>query len=497
MAQQKLGAVILCVMMAVGASMIYFFITGYSLLHRFSPVENNTFDAASCNYYRLRKDRQQHLKPENTSSTNTLGEITTSDRLSKTKENPNIPIVIKHHSAEARSNDHSFYELNFIHLLNGKWSYWKRNTSFVNINKYSTIPEPSMPLWWKVEGGPKAISFEGEINTWPNQSSSTNLIYDVAVFNPVPLDLENMWHSVIDFYVFIYHTLRNYLQEAASSNSFKSSVALLLHTNTCCSYRKYTCHEKDSCLSPSHQSVQLLYALTGGYEHVYWVDEKYLSNYKDLNFYFNKIFVGMDVSCRVLDGNHFTLKDASNRRKCLDLYFEMGTFFLTYFGIINSKHERSLVPNSDTVHNVLYLSRKDANNKRVENEEDLLALLKARLPKNSRLIVVQFSKIPIVEQMRMVHEASVFIAGRGAGMANVIYLKKGAQYVHICPDMLPFTSFKDLRDVNWFYYSTIDVQVVCNSNNSNCGTNWGNWRVNVEHSVKTILEALDRVLKKA
>lgn len=76
----------------------------------------------------------------------------------------------------------------------------------------------------------------------------------------------------------------------------------------------------------------------------------------------------------------------------------------------------------------LYLSRADADNRKVANEDELVAALAAR-----GFTKVTLQGMPFIEQMRLFASASEVVAIHGAGMCNLAFSPPGVKVVELAP----------------------------------------------------------------
>ncbi|KAL9658681.1 hypothetical protein ABK040_006215 [Willaertia magna] len=463
------------------------------------------------------------------------------------------PLVITHKSRkDLNSSLFHFYELNFISIQkDGEFKYLNRKKEFIlpvitkdwppenliyfNIKKMSRIHFSGIlqKEWPSLQNN--CYSNLQQLNNLQNNLQQLNNIncYHVGLYNPIVLDFSNMWHSVLDHLIFIYHTLQHYYNNN-TTNINNPKIALLFHTNKCCSWFKYKCDTRESCLNENlYEAVQLVFALAKGKENIYWLDKEYIKEDFKEDFtkdftktvinkevYIDKLFIGMNTSCRSIGGLGQP-ETSLQKRECINIYFNMASYFLKYFKIIKNDKER-ILNKSEKIYKIIYLSRKSANNKYIVNETQILKKLKQNLPKNTKLKIVQFEKMKIKKQLKTIHKATLFISGRGAGMTNSIYLRRGAGYIHVGPKMLPFSSFSELNSggVDWFYYQTVNItEKVCYNYDSDNNVvadnkidgkmddksvkmkecekkdeNWTNWKVNEVEFVNTVLFVLNRVI---
>ena len=376
---------------------------------------------------------------------------------------PILPFHIQHDSWGNEEGQFSFHELNYVSLSTNReqeWSYLQQeNRSSVELS-----PLLHRLHYWRSKRA--RVDFTSTFSTWPAHS------FDAALYTPVVLDFENMWHAVMDHALFVYSTLHTYLEKG-------QKLALLFHTHECCSYRTYMCHEKlsimNDCFNSKQSAVQFFIALADGPQNIIWVQQQ-----KPEQYYFKKLFLGMDVSCRSIG---YRPPQKEQRLQCVHFAFNMASHVMKYYHIIENDRERfwntSLQDNHEP-YNVVYLSRKGAQHKVVVNEDEILHHLNQSLPHNARLSVVHFEHMTLQEQMETLHHARVFIAGRGAGMTNTIFLRRGSTYVHMCDDMMPFSSFSETKEMNWLEYRTVRIEVVCDirkQKDIQCESNWNNWKV--------------------
>jgi hypothetical protein len=74
----------------------------------------------------------------------------------------------------------------------------------------------------------------------------------------------------------------------------------------------------------------------------------------------------------------------------------------------------------------LYVSRRDAPGRRVNNEEGLRSLLESR-----GFVVMQFERIPFLDQIALAKGADVIVSAHGAGLSHLAFAKPGAGVIEL------------------------------------------------------------------
>lgn len=106
------------------------------------------------------------------------------------------------------------------------------------------------------------------------------------------------------------------------------------------------------------------------------------------------------------------------------------------------------VENADTSP-LVYISRRDANRRRIVNEDELIELLSGYGFKSYELTGLSF-----LEKIELFRKAKVVVAVHGAGQANLVFCDKGAEVLEIIPDGFVFPIFYDISNkvgVNYTY----------------------------------------------
>lgn len=76
----------------------------------------------------------------------------------------------------------------------------------------------------------------------------------------------------------------------------------------------------------------------------------------------------------------------------------------------------------------IYVSRQDANSRRIVNESELLRVLAA-----FEFEVFELSQMPLGDQIRLFHQASVICGPHGAGLSNLIFAPENAMLIELTP----------------------------------------------------------------
>lgn len=130
----------------------------------------------------------------------------------------------------------------------------------------------------------------------------------------------------------------------------------------------------------------------------------------------------------------------------------------------------------------IFLSRKDAHNKRaIPNEDEIFALFEERGFQRYEL-----SSLSQEEQIVLFHNAKTIVSFVGSGATNLIYCKPGAHYIEI---------FQHMIDATFFYLSnTFDLQYsyINGSNSDNTHLSHNPWSHPIEMPKNIVLEFLSK-----
>jgi hypothetical protein len=80
---------------------------------------------------------------------------------------------------------------------------------------------------------------------------------------------------------------------------------------------------------------------------------------------------------------------------------------------------------------VIIVSRRTSSNRRIVNFDQTMQIFRKVFPKDANITVVAFENYSLCDQIRLVSEADVFFALRGAGQALAMFLSDGAAFVPV------------------------------------------------------------------
>lgn len=103
-------------------------------------------------------------------------------------------------------------------------------------------------------------------------------------------------------------------------------------------------------------------------------------------------------------------------------------------GVILRFQELDL-PEKKSANRRIYISRRDAFKRKVENELELLPLLT-----RFGFEVLQMEKLNFKEQRELMRETQVLISIHGAGLANLIFMPEGSKVIELHPDVERYNS---------------------------------------------------------
>lgn len=129
--------------------------------------------------------------------------------------------------------------------------------------------------------------------------------------------------------------------------------------------------------------------------------------------------LGIDTS-RVLEASHGTLR----LKRVFYVPWMAGSFKLVNPQILKAMREQfcQLIDKHETASSpILFISRQDAPDKRLENEADIIQATRSYF--NQDVICVQLSKLNMKEQIRLFENARLVIGPLGQGLTNIIYCK--------------------------------------------------------------------------
>lgn len=112
----------------------------------------------------------------------------------------------------------------------------------------------------------------------------------------------------------------------------------------------------------------------------------------------------------------------------------------------------SIIPKSEKKY---YISRNDANQRRINNESDLINLLKEQ-----DFEILELTKYSFIEQVKIFSQAKVIIAPHGAGMTNMIFTPSDCNIIELAPNDQVNHCFWLLSNVLNLDYYFITGQIV-------------------------------------
>ena len=111
--------------------------------------------------------------------------------------------------------------------------------------------------------------------------------------------------------------------------------------------------------------------------------------------------------------------------------------FLRSSLLVESQKERSLPPRAEG--KKIYISRRDANSRRLTNESELIDLLV-----RNGFVVLELDRMSVAQQVLAFAEADVIIGPHGAGLANIVFCQKGTTVIEISHPKYIFGVYHDL-----------------------------------------------------
>ena len=328
---------------------------------------------------------------------------------------------------------------------------------------------------WENRGKTKSIDiydnslcFNSTTYTWEksdlsidNDNDNDNDI-DISpiVFIPSNMLIDNYWHFTVETLIMIAYVYKTY--------DLPLSSRILIDT--------------------SHQPKQYKYGNMNitNVNNIVGIDLlKYFSNNKLIfinseeksgireNIYTNKLIRGTG-------GLHEPLFNF-NSNKYIETWFYLRNKIMTYLDI---KEE------TNKTYNILLLSRESAINKHIINNTEFLNAINNLLVNTKyNLIIKDFAKITVKEQIEVVNNCDIFICSRGAGNINAIFMKKNAVML-FCAPLRP--SLDHHPSIN------VIVPIIPNQYDiisNDCIINWGNWKHN-EYNVNNVINGLQYIISK-
>jgi capsular polysaccharide biosynthesis protein len=118
---------------------------------------------------------------------------------------------------------------------------------------------------------------------------------------------------------------------------------------------------------------------------------------------------------------------------------------------------RSAFLNENTVprpHRAIYITRADANNRRVINESEIRAVVI-----DNGFEVVSLTNVPLLEQVKLFAEARIVVGPHGAGFTNAVFCQPGSVLIEFMPETWQIHCFERLaRLVGMTYRSIVGIE---------------------------------------
>lgn len=99
------------------------------------------------------------------------------------------------------------------------------------------------------------------------------------------------------------------------------------------------------------------------------------------------------------------------------------------------KYQEIDSPNFKSASRRIYISRKDAGKRKVENENELLPILS-----KYGFEILQMELLSFKEQRELMRETKVLLSIHGAGLANLIFMPENAKVIELHPDVERYNS---------------------------------------------------------
>jgi capsular polysaccharide biosynthesis protein len=132
-------------------------------------------------------------------------------------------------------------------------------------------------------------------------------------------------------------------------------------------------------------------------------------------------------------------------------------------------------------HRLIYISRKDALYRKIENEEYVENYLKEK-----GFEILQMAKLPFSEQVRACAEAKIVIGPHGAGLTNIIFCKNAKILELFSPSYLGGFSILANHGKNEYWY------LVGDDTPGNSPPSWRNFKIDIEELDVTLCEILKK-----
>ncbi|MFW5701009.1 MAG: glycosyltransferase family 61 protein, partial [Cyclobacteriaceae bacterium] len=118
-------------------------------------------------------------------------------------------------------------------------------------------------------------------------------------------------------------------------------------------------------------------------------------------------------------------------------------------------HIKNLYDNPDEVKNLVYVSRRLANGRRLINEEELLLSIV-----ELGFHVYYLEEMSFSDQVRIFHQAQVVIGPHGGGFSNIIFCRPRTIVIDIQPPEWQITCFEEISSAFGLqYYKFLGVNM--------------------------------------
>jgi hypothetical protein len=128
----------------------------------------------------------------------------------------------------------------------------------------------------------------------------------------------------------------------------------------------------------------------------------------------------------------------------------IGALVKDYVKFLDHMIPRKDMPARERQGQLLYLSRGDADMRKIVNEAELVPLLK-----NLGFTILHASKLPLVDQIEAFRQAKVVLSAHGAGLTNILFCRPGTTLIEIFPEGgvhgSAFTRLSSHLDFNYYF----------------------------------------------
>jgi hypothetical protein len=136
-------------------------------------------------------------------------------------------------------------------------------------------------------------------------------------------------------------------------------------------------------------------------------------------------------------------------------------------------------------HKLIYISRKDALYRKIVNEEEVEEYLRS-----IGFEIVQMSKLPFLEQVRICAEAKVVVGPHGAGLSNTVFCQNAKILEIFSPSYTPSFFYVANQYENEYYY------LLGEDASGNSPSAWKDFKISMETFKNILEEMLDNVSQK-